>query len=82
MLERAVAITGCQNVVPVDIEVRAIRYWEHLRHRPGLCVREGIDSTGMSERLESEFVLDRKRRNGEFDPTNLLTEAETPSIQK
>lgn len=80
LLERVVAITGCQHIVPVDIEDRAVSYWEHLRHRPSLGVREGIDSKEMRERLESEFILDWKQRNAEFDQTTLLAAEKTASI--
>lgn len=82
LLERAVAITGCQNIVPVSIEERAANYWEHLRNRPGLDVREGIDSKEMRERLESEFILDWKQRNAEFDQTTLLAGEKTASTEK
>jgi len=82
LLERAVAITGCQNIVPVAIEERAVSYWQHLRNRPGLNVGDGIDSKCMRERLESEFVLDWKQRNAEFDPTTLLAAETTASIPK
>lgn len=82
LLERAVAITACQNIVPVSIEERAASYWEHLRNRPGLGVREGINSKGMRERLEKEFILDWKQRNAEFDQTTLLAAEKTESIQK
>lgn len=82
LLERAVAITGCQNIVPVSIEERAASYWEHLRNRPGLDVREGIDSKEMTERIENEFILNWKQRNAEFDQTTLLTSTETVSNSK
>lgn len=82
LLDRAVAITGCQNIVPVSIEERAASYWEHLRNRPGLDVREGIDSKEMTERIENEFILNWKQRNAEFDQTTLLTSTETVSNSK
>lgn len=82
LLERAVAITGCQNIVPDSIEERAASYWEHLRNRPGLDVREGIDSKEMTERIENEFILNWKQRNAEFDQTTLLTSTETVSNSK
>lgn len=71
LLERAVVITGCQNIVPVNVEDRAVDYWQHIRKRPGLRVGEGSDSKGMNETIESEFVLDWKRRYAEVGLTPL-----------
>lgn len=82
LLERAVAITGCPNIVPVDIEERAVSYWQKIRQRPGLDIRDGIDSKGMRELLEREFLLDWTHRNAPFIQTTGSAPEDSVSIRK